>query len=67
MNWKKVQEKCMKCKQKVGDIKIERDPITNIGKIVIKRKFDNFGSFVQEKGKAHMKVICRTCQRLGSQ
>jgi len=65
MNWKKVDDKCMKCREKVGNIKIERDSVTNKGKIVIEKKFDNFGAFVQEKGKAHMKVICKNCQRVG--
>lgn len=55
--WKKVDNKCFICGTEVGKIKIVN------GKIEIEEKYPSFGSFVQVKGKAEMKVICRNCQK----
>lgn len=55
--WKKVDDKCFLCGEKVGKIKIVN------GKIEIEEKFPNFGTFVQIKGRAEMKVLCKYCQK----
>lgn len=55
--WKKVDNKCFICGEEVGKIKIIN------GKIEIEEKYPNFGTFVQVKGRAEMKVLCKYCQK----
>lgn len=55
--WKKVESRCFVCGEEVGKIKIVN------GKIEVEEKYPNFGTFVQVKGKAEMRVLCKNCQK----
>jgi len=64
-NWQKVEDRCLKCGEKVGEFKLERresGKLAGKNMIVVEKKYDNFGSFVHKKGTSIMQAICRRCQ-----
>jgi len=54
--FKKVDEKCAICGREVGKFKIEDGKVE-----IVENKL--LGTFVKIKGKAHLKVICKLCQK----
>ncbi|MEM0480616.1 MAG: hypothetical protein QXQ14_00275 [Candidatus Aenigmatarchaeota archaeon] len=54
--YKKVENKCAVCGKEVGKFKIEDGKVE-----IVENKL--LGTFVKLKGKAHLKVICKLCQK----
>lgn len=55
--WRKVDAKCMVCREPVGKISVKN------GKIIVDEYRPNWGQWHKVPEKSEMQVICRDCEK----